>query len=52
MPRAVVTVDTITCPPASPHVIPDRFRRWVNTVLHAASVTPLPIGTACATSAA
>ena len=30
--------------PSTLHAIPERFRRWLNTVLHAASVTPLPIG--------
>jgi hypothetical protein len=35
---------TIHWPPSAFQVIPDCFSRWVNTVLHAASVTPLPIG--------
>jgi energy-coupling factor transport system ATP-binding protein len=26
------------------HAIPERFRRWVNTILQAASVMPLPMG--------
>jgi hypothetical protein len=34
----------ITCPPLMLHVIPERFKRSANTVLQAASVTPLPIG--------
>ena len=35
---------TIHWPPATPQLIPERFRRCANPVLHAASVTPLPIG--------
>src|SRR5262249_21133356 len=38
---------TITCPPSRPQVIPERFKRSANTVLQAASVTPLPMGRPC-----
>jgi hypothetical protein len=33
-----------TAPPSFVHFMPERFSRCANTVLHAASVTPLPIG--------
>jgi hypothetical protein len=35
---------TMTWPPSISQVMPDCLSRCVNTVLHAASVTPLPIG--------
>src|SRR5262249_51683738 len=35
----------IACAPGFFQCIPDSFSRWLYTVLHAASVTPLPIGT-------
>ena len=33
-----------TAPPSFVHFMPERFSRCANTVLHAASVTPLPMG--------
>jgi hypothetical protein len=34
----------MACPPASRHRIPERFKRWLTKVLHAASTTPEPMG--------
>jgi hypothetical protein len=34
----------IEAPAAMSHFMPARLKRWVNTILQAASVTPLPIG--------
>ena len=44
--------DRMAWPPCSPHRIPDLFMRCVARVLHAASVTPEPIGRPCSLSAA
>jgi len=46
MPLNAMTRSLRTGAPVSiPHIMPAHWNRWVRTVLQAASVTPLPIGT-------
>jgi hypothetical protein len=42
--KSTTRIVTTTWPPGTSQFIPDCFRRSVNTLLQAASVTPLPIG--------
>ena len=43
--NAITRIARIDAPVLTPHFMPAHLNRWLNTILQAASVTPLPIGT-------
>ena len=43
--NAITRIARIAAPVLTPHFMPAHLNRWLNTILQAASVTPLPIGT-------